>query len=336
MAAIPNTVIQGSVGLGGANKRADVLLVQRLVNAVPTAKGGPMPALAVDGAIGPKTVAAISRFQKVNLGFGDGRIDPGKRTEQALLALLAALGALANLLSSPPGTPGPKGQHPQPGVPTTPPNVPDPPGKGPKTPPDVPTPPPVGGPQTPIRQRFMAICQSLLPPPGTLTQGQPGVGAKGTGCGELPGRVFARVPVIPPGHKGAFRITIQGGHTCYLTSPMTAWEPFSKAVDKQYAPARTWVPFSAARPLPGDIYILGQYDDPNRFQHVGIIVNAQGEEWTTADGGQGNGWQSGFVKRRFHAGGQIDGEFGNKAMLRGWVNLDALYAVAISAFPDNL
>jgi hypothetical protein len=40
--------------------------------------------------------------------------------------------------------------------------------------------------------------------------------------------------------------------------------------------------------------------------------------------------------RRFHADGQIDGEFGNKAVLRGWVNLDALYAVAIASFPRQL
>lgn len=96
------------------------------------------------------------------------------------------------------------------------------------------------------------------------------------------------------------------------------------------------MPFAGTRPLPGDIYVLGKYENPAAFQHVGIIVSAEGNDWMTADGGQGNGWQSGFVKRRFHSNGQIDGEFGNKAMLRGWVNLDALFAVAIAAFPANL
>lgn len=86
----------------------------------------------------------------------------------------------------------------------------------------------------------------------------------------------------------------------------------------------------------GDIYILGKFENTAAFQNVGVIVNAEGSDWTTADGGQGNGWQSGFVRRRFHPSGQIDGEFGNKAMLRGWVNLDALFAVAISTFPANL
>ena len=306
--AVSNSVIGGSVGLGGANQRPDVQLVQTLLNAVPVAKGGPMPQLGVDGLSGPMTYGAIRRFQTVNAGPADGRIDPGRKTEQALLALLDALGVLANLLKGRPGVPGPT----------------------------VPKPPPVGGAQSPIRRRFMTICQSLLPPPGTLTTGQPGAGARGTGCGELPGRVFARVPVIPPNQQGAFKVMIPGAGNCYLTTPMTAWEQFAQAVDKQYAPARTWVPFAGARPLPGDIYVLGKHESPAAFQHVGIIVSAQGNDWMTADGGQGNGWQSGFVKRRFHSSGQIDGEFGNKAMLRGWVNLDTLFAVAIAAFPANL
>jgi hypothetical protein len=60
------------------------------------------------------------------------------------------------------------------------------------------------------------------------------------------------------------------------------------------------------------------------------------DEWTTADSGQGNGWQSGFVKQQFHPDGQIDGEFGNKARIKGWVDLDNLYAVAVLAFPKKL
>jgi hypothetical protein len=301
-------VIQRSVGLGGANQRSDVQLVQKLLNAVPQANGGPMPQLAVDGLYGPKTSGAIRRFQTANVGLADGRMDPGRKTEQALLALLQTLGVLATLLKGQPGTPAP------------------PPAK----------PPPVGGPKSPIRRRFMTICESLLPAPGSLTNGQPGAGARGTGCGELPGRVFARVPVIPPNQAGAFKVMVPGAGNCYLTTPMTAWEQFAQAVDKQHAPARTWVPFAGNRPLPGDIYVLGKFENPAAFQHVGIIVNAEGNEWTTADGGQGNGWQSGFVKRQFHSRGQIDGEFGNKAKLRGWVNLDALFAVAVAAFPANL
>ncbi|HEX2886211.1 hypothetical protein [Vineibacter terrae] len=194
---------------------------------------------------------------------------------------------------------------------------------------------PITGPQSPIRQRFMMICKALLPPPGTLTNGQKPAGASGTGCGEFPGRVFKRVPVIPNGHWGAFKMMVAGAGLCYLTTPMTQWEQFAQAVDKKYG-SKTWVPFAGNRPLPGDIYTLTKFDKSTEFQHVGVIVNADGNDWTTADGGQGNGWQSGFVKRSFHSDGQIDGEFGNKARLKGWVNLDALYAVANSAFPKTL
>jgi len=300
-----DSIIQGSVGLGGANTSSDVQVIQTLLNAVPQYKGGPIIKLDVDGLCGPKTNRSIQRFQVANVGLADGRIDVGKRTEQALVELLAALGVLAELLKKIGG------------------GTPD-------------SPPPIRGQASPIRRRFMAICKGLLPLPGTLTNGKKPANAVGTGCGELPGRVFARVPVLAPYQKGAFKMAVPGTGICYLTTPMTGWEPFAKAVDQKYSPARTWVPFAGNRPLPGDIYVLGQFDNPNAFQHVGIIVDATGSEWMTADGGQGNGWQSGFMKRHFHPSGQIDGEFGNKAKLRGWVDLDALAAVAVAALPANL
>ncbi len=305
--AIPSNIVKSSVGLAGFNRPDDVQLVQRLLNAVSFARGGPAPQLAVDGQCGPLTCGAIRRFQITNhVGVPDGRLDPGKQTEQVLLTLLAGLGLLSGLL---PGLlPGP--------TPVTPPQK------------------PVGGPASPIRLRFMAICREILPPPGTLTQGVKPPGATFTACGEFPGRVFRRVPVIPPGQPGAFKVKL-GGEPVFLTSPITQWENFAKAVDAEHS-ARTWVPFSGNRPLPGDIYVLHKFENPAMFQHVGIIVSADGTDWMTADAGQGNGFQSAFVRRRFQPSGQIDGESGNKAMLRGWVNLDALFAVAIAAFPQNL
>ena len=116
---------------------------------------------------------------------------------------------------------------------------------------------PGAGPQSPIRRRFMEVCKALLPAHGTLTAGQKAAGAKGTGCGEFPGRVFGRVPVTPPGQPGAFKVNVSGAGICYLTTPMTAWAQFAKAVDIQYG-ARTWIPFTSNRPFPGDIYILEQ------------------------------------------------------------------------------
>jgi hypothetical protein len=74
------TTISAPVGVGGKNRDADVRTVQQLLNDVPTASGGPIQPLAVDGLIGPKTIAAIGRFQKAQFGWQDGRVDPGGPT----------------------------------------------------------------------------------------------------------------------------------------------------------------------------------------------------------------------------------------------------------------
>jgi len=307
----PKTVLTGSVGVGGANRKADVTLVQRLLNGVPAARGGASPGLDTDGICGPLTGNAIRRFQQANACPADGRIDPGMTTETALLRLLEMLGVLAAILAGGGG-----------GRPAT------PPGPGPATPGAVPA-----GPNTPVRQRFVSMARSLLPPQGQLTTG--GTGKTGaTGCGEFPGRVFARLPVIPPGAPGAFSVQLSGAGRVYLTSPTTWWEPLAREIDRQHSPARPcWVPFSGNRPMPGDIYVLSRHDRPGEFQHVGVIISAEGSDWLTADGGQGNGWQSGLIRRRFEPDGTITGEFGNKARLKGWADLDTIHAVARASFP---
>lgn len=77
----------GSVGSGGMNRSDDVRAVQTALNGVPPEWGGPARKLTVDGACGPKTLAAISGFQQFQLGTvftPDGRIDPGRRTVDRL------------------------------------------------------------------------------------------------------------------------------------------------------------------------------------------------------------------------------------------------------------
>jgi hypothetical protein len=89
--------LSGSVGQGGQNLPNDVRLVQQLLNRV-GAK------LVDDGAIGPKTIAAIHAYQKALFqGWSDGRIDPGGSTWQNLLA---GKGAQANLNPNPTPSPG--------------------------------------------------------------------------------------------------------------------------------------------------------------------------------------------------------------------------------------
>lgn len=80
--------ISASVGLKGTNVPQDVKTVQELLNKVPPAKGGAVPALKVDGLAWTKTTNAIKKFQHecLNFKWPDGRIDPHGKTFQALSA----------------------------------------------------------------------------------------------------------------------------------------------------------------------------------------------------------------------------------------------------------
>src|SRR4051812_17552274 len=84
----------GTVGAGGMNLPADVRLIQSLLNAVPTDRGGPDGPLQIDGVSGPRTVGAIRRYQSANLGFADGRVDMGRQTIRSLVGLTQGLGTL--------------------------------------------------------------------------------------------------------------------------------------------------------------------------------------------------------------------------------------------------
>jgi hypothetical protein len=74
--------ISASVGEGGVNRSDDSVTVQELLNKVPPEQGGPAPRLAVDGLPWQLTIAAIRKFQRVQLGFQwpDGRVDAGGQT----------------------------------------------------------------------------------------------------------------------------------------------------------------------------------------------------------------------------------------------------------------
>jgi peptidoglycan hydrolase-like protein with peptidoglycan-binding domain len=81
-----------SVGQGGLNRRDDVIAVQRHLNLVIGQLG--LRPLAVDGAAGRNTIAAIIEFQRriAKLSMADGRIDPNGRTLKALNSVGAAVG----------------------------------------------------------------------------------------------------------------------------------------------------------------------------------------------------------------------------------------------------
>jgi len=76
--------IGGSVGVTGKNNSRDVMIFQYLLNYVPAVKGGPGAELAVDGICGPLTCAAIGKFQKKQIGWGDGCVDPNGKNIASL------------------------------------------------------------------------------------------------------------------------------------------------------------------------------------------------------------------------------------------------------------
>jgi hypothetical protein len=85
--------IARSVGAGGVNTPADVTEIQQLLNKVPVAKGGAAPPFIVFGTCNSATLAAILRFQNMQVpAFADGRVDPGGPTLAKLNALAAAPG----------------------------------------------------------------------------------------------------------------------------------------------------------------------------------------------------------------------------------------------------
>ncbi len=79
-------LITASVGINGVNRPSDVRTVQELLNQVPVGSGGPSPPLKVDEICGPKTKAAIQKFQLHHFGWAgaDGRVDPNGPTHVKL------------------------------------------------------------------------------------------------------------------------------------------------------------------------------------------------------------------------------------------------------------
>jgi hypothetical protein len=84
---ITDKPISGPVG-AGHGKSDDIMTVQRLLNALLPAEGGPDLVLAEDGICGPKTQAAINKYQKFAVGFVDGRIDPQGKTIRTLTGFI--------------------------------------------------------------------------------------------------------------------------------------------------------------------------------------------------------------------------------------------------------
>ena len=196
---------------------------------------------------------------------------------------------------------------------------------------------------TPLRRKVLEICDWALPaypavaePPNKITKQTSSTHAHVTNCGIFPGWVaeqiggiaFAPEKVVFPPYNLKDG-TLMPSTTAVVTSPMTEWSEFAKKVEKlRHAEGTLWFPFqdgSDDRPKPGDIYLL-ERPKGKGFAHVGIFISADGDEWTTADCGQGGGFAGAYSKRVFKpADGGITGEYGKPAWVRGWVNIDNLY-----------
>lgn len=84
--------ISSSVGRAGANKKKDVLTIQKALNQIPKNKGGTSPKLKEDGLIGAKTIEAIIILQKANTGLAqDGRINVNRPTLACINSLLTGV-----------------------------------------------------------------------------------------------------------------------------------------------------------------------------------------------------------------------------------------------------
>lgn len=104
-------------------------------------------------------------------------------------------------------------------------------------------------------------------------------------------------------------------------------------------PGTIWIPYYGGRqnknrrPKPGDIYVLMQ-DLGGHFAHVGVIVDAVGSIWRTADCGQAGKNAAAYKKRIFNedAGTLIvdppesNTPDGGTRYLEGWIDIDHLYS----------
>jgi hypothetical protein len=172
---------------------------------------------------------------------------------------------------------------------------------------------------------------------------------KATGCGGMPATVIRllgadrflkdtatikyqeTVNVIDPDTKKPTGETkkVWKTNTLKVTDFMTGWKEYALELEKKGGlPKGTyWTSFkddTSKNPKPGDILIAK--DEKGYFAHVCVVYEVNGDNWRTADGGQGEGYAIGMfdkvVDRSSHA---IKGQYKNLIRrVDGWVDLESL------------
>ncbi|HSK72853.1 MAG TPA: hypothetical protein VK892_14220 [Pyrinomonadaceae bacterium] len=185
-------------------------------------------------------------------------------------------------------------------------------------------------PSSAIRQRLLEDLNKVLPCSymdnnyKKITGGLTKQGGGYTTCGSLPGYVSAKLWEFKTGKMASLdilkRITLNGTNNV-RTKGMKYGAWFEANLTD--------------RPKPGDVYALLDYNKTNKkddvIGHVGVIQSSSGDEWTTADLGQGDGYSGKRdIKRPYKSvTGELYGESnqgGGYRILAGWVDLDKYYA----------
>jgi hypothetical protein len=165
---------------------------------------------------------------------------------------------------------------------------------------------------SPVRRRAAAILDELVPAEYPDARFARIVGAgfdpatsSGTTCGALPGRMG----LLLGDPQGITKFGVAG-------------------VRDEGKAHGAWVDAaSGRRPKLGDIYLTAYIDGPQAgwVAHTGIVLDATGTTWTTADAGQGprEKPRAERVQRQYDATTQTLSRGTDRRKLLGWINLDA-------------
>lgn len=200
-----------------------------------------------------------------------------------------------------------------------------------------------------LRKQALDLCSRNLPasgykePPNCVEKAPRGAspvnasGERATGCGGFVGWYFQELKAlgvaVPEDRvRVTFEWTPPGGvkktdtQEIYFTGPTFGHREIARAVEKRRKTSiyREFKVGSGQRPKPGDVYVLLRSD--RSVRHVGVIIDARGDVWCTADGGQAaSGYAVGYSNKKFDArAGTLSGGKEGPGKLDGWIDLAAL------------